>query len=128
MAWRSFQPQPIAATEAEQWAAREAWRALGPETEGVALVLVRDGKTATVPLPPAAVRLLQRALDDLGDGHEVAVVPVQREVTTQEAAKIMRVSRPFVVKMLDRGCLRGRKVGKHRRVLLRDALAFRAGW
>jgi excisionase family DNA binding protein len=55
-------------------------------------------------------------------------VPTQVEVTTQEAAKIMRVSRPFVVKMVDEASIHGRKVGKHRRVLLRDALAFRALW
>jgi excisionase family DNA binding protein len=52
----------------------------------------------------------------------VAVVPTLQELSTPQAAKVMKVSRQFLAKMIDRGQIRGRKVGKHRRVHLRDAL------
>ena len=94
----------------------------------MALQVVREGKTAVVPLPAPAVKLLEDALDELADGAEIAVLPALEELTTQEAARIMNVSRQFLAKMVDRGIIRGRKVGKHRRVRLRDALGWVRGW
>jgi len=126
MGWKSFAFEPMKATEAERGAAREAWRQLLGRPGQVVIQTTSEGKSVSNPLPRPAAALLKEALDQLAEGHEVAVVPVQAEVTTQEAARIMRVSRPFVAKMIDRGYIRGRKVGRFRRVLLCDALAFRA--
>lgn len=58
-------------------------------------------------------------------GDEVTVVRSPREVTTQQAAKLLNVSRPTVVKLIDDGVLPSRKVGSHRRVPLAELLIFR---
>jgi excisionase family DNA binding protein len=118
-----FRFEPIAPSPEETGAAVELWRQLQGVKE-VAISFVREGKTEVLPLPGAAFRVLVRVLEELMDGKEVAVVPVAEELTTKEAARIMKVSRPFLVKMLDEGSMRGRRVGKHRRVLLRDVLAY----
>jgi excisionase family DNA binding protein len=117
-----FQFNPITPTQAEARAAHDAWLRLNRIPDSAGLQLVRDGQTEVVPLPAAAVRLLVQALGVLREGTEVAVVPTLQELSTPQAAKLMKVSRQFLAKMIDRGQIRGRKVGKHRRVYLRDAL------
>lgn len=87
--------------------------------------LSREGNTETeIALPPAAVRVLMGVLEELGKGNAVTVVPVQSELTTQQAADLVAVSRPFFIKLLDEGKIPYRKVGSHRRVLYQDVLRY----
>ena len=76
-------------------------------------------------LPPFAARLLLEALTALAEGHAVTVVPVPAELTTQEAADILNVSRPYLIKLLDERKLPHRRVGNRRKVLLEDVLRFK---
>ena len=76
-------------------------------------------------LPAAAVRVLAEALAAIAAGREVAVVPMDRMLTTQQAADVLEVSRPFLVGLLEKGELPFRRVGTHRRVRLADVLAYR---
>lgn len=79
----------------------------------------------TVELPEAAVDGLIEMLDAVAHGEDATVVRTPREVTTQQAAAVLNVSRPTVVKLIDDGSLPARKVGSHRRILLTDLLAYR---
>lgn len=77
-----------------------------------------------VTLPPAAVTALIIALGHLSRGDGVAVLPLRRDLSSQEAADFLNVSRPFLVRLLDEGRIPHRKVGRKRRVLLDDLHAY----
>jgi excisionase family DNA binding protein len=81
----------------------------------------RDG----VPIPSALRRVLVAAARQLAEGNGVSILPVMAEVTTQQAADLLNVSRPFVVGLLDKGEIPFHKVGTHRRIRLKDLLAYR---
>jgi len=72
-----------------------------------------------------AVRLLTDLLTAIANGDSVSVVPVHAELTTQQAADLLGVSRPFLIKQLDEGRIPHHKVGAHRRVLFADIMAYK---
>jgi len=78
-----------------------------------------------VELPTSALRLLIDILAELADGNAVKVVPVHAELTTQEAADLLNVSRPHLVKLLESNALPYHKTGKHRRVRFADLMRFK---
>lgn len=104
--------------------ARESCRRLTPFREKSLRLEIAE-KRVELELPGIAVDLLVQALSELAEGRAVTVVPLDAELTTQQAADQLGVSRPFLVKLLEHGELPYRKVGRHRRVQLRDVLAYR---
>lgn len=79
---------------------------------------------ADIILPLSAVHLLFQALQEMAKGNTVTLLPVDTELTTQQAAEMMRVSRPSLIKMLDDNKLPYRKIGAHRRVRYEDVALY----
>lgn len=77
------------------------------------------------PIPMAAFKLLVQILSEMADGNAVTVIPMHREMTSQEAADFLEMSRPSLLKLLDQKEIRFRKVGKHRRVLFQDVIEYK---
>jgi excisionase family DNA binding protein len=118
----------VSPTEAEVALAKTSGQKLAAhlgERGELRLELRSDGSNEELVLPAAAVRLLTRALAELGQGNAVTITPVHAELTSQQAADLLSVSRPYLVKLLDEGTIPSRKVGTHRRVLLEDLLAYK---
>lgn len=123
MATTTTGPEPIVAPEEE--------RSVIASIEGY--LESRRGRTAKlvgpskegVPLPSSLRRVLLAAARQLAEGNGVSVMAVTADVTTQQAADLLNVSRPFLVGLLEKGELPFHKVGTHRRIRLKDLLAYR---
>jgi excisionase family DNA binding protein len=80
---------------------------------------------AQVRLPRAAAVLLRDMLAEMARGNAVALLPVQTELTTQQAAHYLNVSRPYLIGLLEKRAIPFHKVGTHRRVTFADLAAYR---
>ena len=76
-------------------------------------------------LPASAVALLKDILEAMAAGHSMTIVPHHAELTTMEAADILNVSRPYLIKLLEAGKIRFRKVGTHRRIMMEELMAYK---
>lgn len=78
-----------------------------------------------VELPPELYRVLRQVVDALDQGLAVTVAPLTQALTTQQAADLLGVSRPTVIKLLNEQKIRFERIGSRRRIMLRDLLAYR---
>jgi len=92
---------------------------------GGRLVVVPADDGDPVEVPASVVDVVREVLDHLRRGERVRVVPEDVEITTQQAAELLNVSRPYLVKLVDRGEIPSRKVGSRRRLKLADVLLYR---
>ena len=80
----------------------------------------------TTELPPGAVLLLMDILEAMAAGRGITLIPENAELTTVQAADVLNVSRPFLIKLLEEKALPCRKVGAHGRVRMEDVMAYKA--
>ncbi len=117
-------------TEADVLLAKESLRRLSPYLgagKSDLRIHVQDDEQAgeDVTLPMSAARHLKDILAEMAQGHAVTVLPVRAELTTQQAADLLNVSRPYLISLLEEGKIPFRLVGQHRRVRLDDLMAYK---
>lgn len=99
-------------------------RASIKKQSGKTRLILRKG-TAEIPLPPQAVEVITKVLEQMAKGKEVTVTSKPDEMTTQQAADFLRVSRPFIVGLLEKGKIPFHKTGTHRRIRFDDLQAYK---
>lgn len=109
--------------EAERGALDAIERALRPAADQRAEIVGPDGTRTE--LPESLHAVLVRASHELRHGRGVSILPVGLELTTQQAADLVNVSRPFLIRLLEAGQIPCHRVGTHRRIRLDDVLAYR---
>ena len=118
---------PQLPTDEEITQAREASRQLArlmPEGSHALRLVTDDNRHEMIAIPPGAVRLFVDVLTQLGRGRAVTLVPQCAELTTQQTADYLNVSRPYVVSLIEQNKLPARKVGTRRRVAFEDLVRF----
>ncbi len=119
-------PVPTLPSEADTVLARETSRILAlrvAATEPLRVRMLDDPGERTVEIPASAARMLVRILEEMSRGNTVTLIPVHAELTTQEAADLMNVSRPSLIQLLEAGKIEFRRVGTHRRVRFESLMA-----
>jgi excisionase family DNA binding protein len=119
------QPPP---SEVDVALARNAEQNLTPFAQRSAPLTITVTNTAEaqpIELPAGAVALLMEILTVMSTGRGVTIIPENAELTTVEAADVLNVSRPFLIKLLEEGKIPHRKVGRHRRIRMEDVMAYK---
>ena len=119
---------PTLPSEVEAILAKETSRVLAARVktaDPLQLRMIDDPTGGTVKLPATAVRMLIHILDEMARGNAVTLIPVHAELTTQEAADMLNISRPSLIQLLDEGKIAYRRVGTHRRVRFEALMAHK---
>lgn len=100
-------------------------------SKAVNIVILEEGVERTsdgapvLRLPPKVLRMFADMLGAMSQGQAITILPRSMEVTTQEAAMILNVSRPYLIKLLNENKIPFHKLGKHRRIRLEDVLQYK---
>lgn len=113
--------QQVLAAQLLEWLALVSKRSA--HRENTYRLIDLDGQSVT--LPESLLQVLEQAASALTSAGAVSILPVERALTTQQAADLLNVSRQYLVRLLDAGQIPCTRTGTHRRVRLEDALAFK---
>ncbi len=112
--------EPVASPESEEGQIRELYRML---QLGTPALVGGDGER--LELPNVIYLLLKDIVRNMQLGRAIVLVPENQQLTTQRAADLLGVSRPYFIKLLEAGEIPHHKVGSHRRIYLKDLVAYR---
>lgn len=132
MTTQSFHyPEPKIPSESEVQLARTSSRILSglnlKKSKTIDILLeTSNHHSNSVTLPLSAFKLLVNILTQMAEGNAVTLIPVHAELTTQEAADLLNVSRPYLIRLLEEKKIPFRKVGTRRRVLFQDLMDYKA--
>ena len=119
---------PTPPTEAEALLAKETSRVLASRVrkkKPLRLRLLDDPAKGTVSIPASAVRMLIHILEEMALGNAITLIPVRAELTTQEAADMLNISRPSLIQLLNEVEIEFRRFGTHRRVRFEGLMAYK---
>lgn len=88
------------------------------------MIEVKSDEGHSIKVPVKVFKLLLDILSQMAKGNAISIVPSEAELSTQQAADMLNVSRPFLVKLLKEEKIPYKQVGRHRRILLEDLLAY----
>jgi len=130
MSMTSTLREPVVPTAQEAAIAKEASRMLASQVDHLDDIRFevpqnRDRPPKKISLPTSAVRLLLDLLTEMAAGNAVTLIPVHAQLTTQQAANVLNVSRPFLVNLLKEEKMPYVKVGTHRRILFQDLMRYK---
>ncbi len=117
-----LEQEPIRAKESEQPALRRIDGVLASPSRAPRLV---GPQGEEIELPMSLFHVLRQIIYHLMRGRAISIVPINKELSTQEAADILNVSRPYFVKLLEQGMIPFAKVGTHRRIRLDDLMDYK---
>ena len=119
---------PALPSKADAILARKSGRILASQILKAGPIPVRllgGSAKETIEVPAPAVKMLVRILNEMAKGNAVTLIPVQAELTTQDAAEMLNISRPSLIQLLDDGKIPFRRVGMHRRVRFEGVMAYK---
>lgn len=91
--------------------------------KGVKIKIQETGEFITI--PKKALTLLSAIIQNMAEGKTISIVPSNSELSTQQAADMLNVSRPHLIKLLEAKKIPFNKVGSHRRILLKDIMEYK---
>ena len=114
--------ESVMPAEEEAQALKELERILRVEGSQTRLV---GGNGEQITIPNSVYQVLLQVIQAMASGQAISIVPLEREMTTQQAADFLNVSRPYLIKLLEQGEIRYTMVGSHRRVFFEDLLRYK---
>lgn len=115
--------EPIAASEAERPVIAQVEEFLRSQRARSARLVGPNNET--IELPESAFRLLKAVIHQLALDNAVSIVPVHKQLTTQQAADLLNISRPYLIRLLERGEIPYERLRSHRRLKFGDVIAYR---
>jgi len=117
--------EPITASEKEQPVLRQMRGVLNVDYNGDQVPRLVGPSGEVIALPESVFYILRQVVQYMMRGKAITVVPINKELTTQEAADILNVSRPYLVKLLEEGKIPYGTVGSHRRIRFSDLMEYK---
>ncbi len=122
--------ESVTPSDADAALARESARRLAPQLAHAngamrLRIIEPEGDGEAVTIPAEAFRLLVTILGEMASGNAVRLIPHEAELTTQEAAALLNISRPYLIRLLDQNHIPFHRVGTHRRVLFKHVMEYK---